>query len=215
QIEWGILKEEAAKYYANIVMPYGNQVENALNSLSELDIDMIAPSHGIIWKSLIPNIIKEYSKWSRYETDNKALIIYDSMWGSTEKMAYSLREGIEDEGISVTMRNLKKTHISDILTDVISSKLILLGSPTLNNTMLPSMGGFLTYLKGLRPKKRVGYVFGSYGWGGQAVGEIEKILKDMSWDIPFENVNYNYIPNDDELLNVRKIGKKLGKYIKK
>jgi len=215
QIEWGILREEAAKYYANIVMPYGNQVEKALAALFELDIDMIAPSHGIIWHSLIPNILKEYTKWARYKTDDKALIVYDSMWGSTEKIAYSLREGIEEEGIPVTMKNLKTTHISDIITEVISSKLILLGSPTLNNTMLPSMGGFLTYLKGLRPKNRVGYVFGSYGWGGQAVGEIEKILKDLSWDIPFESINLNYIPDNEELLDVRKKGKKLGKYIKK
>ncbi len=215
QIEWGILREEAAKYYANIVMPYGNQVEKALDALSKLDIDMIAPSHGIIWRSFIPNILKEYTKWARYETDDKALIVYDSMWGSTEKIAYSLREGIEEEGIPVTMRNLKTTHISDIITEVISSKLILLGSPTLNNTMLPSMGGFLTYLKGLRPKNRVGHVFGSYGWGGQAVGEIEKILKDLSWDIPFESINLNYIPDKEELLDVRKKGKKLGKYIKK
>lgn len=215
KIEWGILKEEAAKYYANIVMPYGSQAEKALKVLSGLDIDMIGPSHGIIWRSHIPQIIKEYKKWAQNETENKALIVYDSMWGSTEKIAYSLREGIEEEGILVTMRNLKITHISDIITDVLSSKLILLGSPTLNNTMLPSMGGFLTYLKGLRPKNRIGYVFGSYGWGGQAVGEIEKILKDLIWDIPFESININYIPGNEELLEIKKKGNELGKYLKK
>ena len=215
EIDWGILKEEAAKYYANIVMPYGSQVEKALEALSGLDIEMIAPSHGIIWRSLIPQILKEYTKWARYETEDKALIVYDSMWGSTEKIAYALRGGIEEAGIHVTMRNLKNTHISDVITDVISSKLILLGSPTLNNTMLPTMGGFLTYLKGLRPKNRIGFVFGSYGWGGQAVGEIEKIIKDLSWDMPVESINLNYVPDEKELLDVRKKGKKLGKYVKK
>jgi flavorubredoxin len=215
EIEWGILKEEAAKYYANIVMPYGSQVEKALNALSGLDIDMIGPSHGIIWRSRIPQILEEYKRWAQNETENKALIVYDSMWGSTEKIAHSLREGIEEKGIPVTMRNLKITHISDIITDVLSSKLILLGSPTLNNTMLPSMGGFVTYLKGLRPKNRIGYVFGSYGWGGQAIGEIEKILKDLNWDIPFESININYIPDNEELLEVRKKGYELGKYLKK
>jgi len=215
EIEWGILKEEAAKYYANIVMPYGSQVEKALEALSGLEIDMIGPSHGIIWRSLIPDILKEYKKWAGYETENKALIIFDSMWGSTEKIAYALRDGIEESEIPVTIRNLKNTHISDVITDVITTKLILIGSPTLNNSMLPSMGGFLTYLKGLRPKNRLGFVFGSYGWGGQAVSEIEKILKDLAWDIPFKSVNLNYIPDKKELIEVKKIGKKLGNYLKK
>ncbi|KYK27311.1 MBL fold metallo-hydrolase [Thermoplasmatales archaeon SG8-52-1] len=212
--DWGILKEEAAKYYANIVMPYGSQVEKALEALDGLDIDMIAPSHGIIWRSLIPKILEEYKKWAKYQTEKKALIIYDSMWGSTEKIAYYLREGIEDSEVPVTLRSLKNTHISDIITDVLTSKMILIGSPTLNNTMLPTMGAFLTYLKGLRPKDRIGFVFGSYGWGGQAVGEIEKILKDLSWDMPMESINLNYIPDKNELINVKKIGNKLGRYIK-
>jgi flavorubredoxin len=214
EFDWGILKEEAAKYYANIVMPYGSQVEKALEVLGGLAIDTIAPSHGIIWQSMIPEILKEYTKWSKNETEKKALIIYDSMWGSTEKIAYALREGIEESDIYVNMRNLKNTHISDVITDVLTSKMILLGSPTLNNTMLPTIGGFLTYLKGLRPKNRIGFVFGSYGWGGQAVGEIEKILKDLSWDLPHESININYIPDKKELMNVKNIGNKLGKYLK-
>jgi len=214
EIDWGILKEEAAKYYANIVMPYGGQVEKAIKELSGLEIDMIAPSHGIIWRSQIPKILDEYIKWARNETDKKALIIYDSMWGSTEKMAYKLMEGIEEAGIPVIMKNLKNNHISDIITDVISSRLVLLGSPTLNNTMLPTMGGFLTYLKGLKPKNRIGFVFGSYGWGGQAVGEIENILKDLSWDIPVESINLNFVPDKKELADVKKTGNKLGKYVK-
>jgi len=214
EIDWGILKEEAAKYYANIVMPYGGQVEKALEELSGLEIDMIAPSHGIIWRSQIPKILGEYIKWAQNETDEKALIIYDSMWGSTEKMAYKLMDGILEAGIPVTMKNLKNNHISDIITDVISSRLVLLGSPTLNNTMLPTMGGFLTYLKGLKPKNRIGFVFGSYGWGGQAVGEIENILKDLSWDMPVESININFVPDEKELEDVKKTGNKLGKYVK-
>ena len=93
--------------------------------------------------------------------------------------------------------------------------MILIGSPTLNNTMLPTMGAFLTYLKGLRPKNRIGFVFGSYGWGGQAVGEIEKILKDLSWDMPVDSININFIPDEKELIDVKKIGNKLGENLKK
>ena len=213
ELEWGILKEEAAKYYANIVMPYSDQVKKALETLTKLDINMIAPSHGIIWKKHIPNILKEYSKWANFKTENKALIIFDSMWGSTEKIAYALYEGLEETGIKVTIRNLKNTHISDIITDVLSSKFILLGSPTMNNTMLPSMGMFLTYLKGLKPRNRIGFVFGSYGWGGQAVGEIEKILNELSWDLPIKGFKVNYIPDENDLINVKKIGKMLTKNI--
>ena len=213
EIEWGILKEEAEKYYSNIVMPYGSQVQKALQALSKLEIDMIAPSHGIIWKKHIKNIIKEYKKWSNNETEQKALIIYDSMWGSTKKIAYSLQEGLEESGIHANIRDLKNNHISDIITDINSSKLILIGSPTLNNTMLPTMGKFLTYLKGLKPKKRIGFIFGSYGWGGQAVGEIEKTIKELGWELPIKSINYNYVPDEKELLEAKKIGKKLGKKI--
>jgi flavorubredoxin len=215
ELEWGILKQDAAKYYANIVMPYGDQVKKALEMLTKLDINMIAPSHGIIWKKYLSNILKEYSKWANFETENKALIVYDSMWGSTEKIAYALYEGLEETGIKVTIRNLKNTHISDIITDVLLSKFILLGSPTMNNTMLPTMGGFLTYLKGLKPRNRIGFVFGSYGWGGQAVGEIEKILRELSWDLPIKSLNINYVPNKNDLKNTKKIGEILVKNINK
>ncbi|MBN2603162.1 MAG: FprA family A-type flavoprotein [Candidatus Thermoplasmatota archaeon] len=213
ELDWGILREEAAKYYANIVMPFGDQVKKALSAIKPLDIDMIAPSHGVIWRSNISKIVEEYSKWANYESKKKALIVYDSMWGTTERMAYEIAKGLTESGINVKISNLKTNHISDIITDVLDSKLILLGSPTLNNGILPTMGGFLTYLKGLRPKKKIGFVFGSYGWGGQAVGEIEKIIGELSWDIPYENINLNYIPDEQEILNLRKIGNKLGKYL--
>jgi len=215
EIEWGILREEAAKYYANIVMPFGDQVKKALDVVSTLEIDMIAPGHGIIWRSHIPEILKEYKRWANYESAGRAVIIYDSMWGSTEKIAKKLAEGIAEVGIPVNIRNLKTCHISDVITDVQDSKLVLIGSPTLNNGMLPSVGGFLTYLKGLKPRNRVGFVFGSYGWGGQAVKEIQKILESLSWDLPFDSVNINYIPDEDELNNLKNIGNKLGEYIKK
>jgi flavorubredoxin len=213
QIGWEILKEEAKKYYGNIVMPYGDQVTKAIEALGGLDIDMIGPSHGIIWRSLIPNILEEYQKWATYKTENKALIVYDSMWGSTKEMAIKLREGLLEAGVSVTMRNLLISHISDIITDVSDTKLILLGSPTLNNGMLPTMGGFLTYLKGLRPKDRIGFAFGSFGWGGQAVGQIEDVMNDLKWEIPIPGTKIKYIPDEDELNDVKELGRKLGEQL--
>ncbi|MBC8389886.1 MAG: FprA family A-type flavoprotein [Actinobacteria bacterium] len=213
EIGWEILREEAAKYYGNIVMPYGDQVKKALGSLSQLNIDLICTGHGLIWKSYVSKILEEYTKWANYDTKDKALIVYDSMWGSTEKIAYALQEGMGNVGLPVTMRNLKTNHISDIITDVTYSKLILIGSSTLNNGMLPSMGAFLTYIKGLRPRKRIGFAFGSFGWGGQAVREIEEVMQELKWDIPKESISFKYIPSNDELESAKEIGKSLGEYI--
>ncbi|MBD3179766.1 MAG: MBL fold metallo-hydrolase [Candidatus Latescibacteria bacterium] len=210
KLEWGIIREEAAKYYANIVLPYSAQVQKALEALSGLDIDMIAPSHGIIWRKNIESILEEYGKWANSETSpDKALIVYDTMWGSTGKIARALMDGMEEDGKSVTMRNLSESHISDVMTDILDSRFVLVGSPTLNNGMLPTVGKFLTYLKGLRPAKRTGISFGSYGWGGQAPGEIEDILKDIGWDLPVEKIRVNYIPEPEDLERIREAGKEL------
>jgi flavorubredoxin len=211
---WDILREEARKYYANIVLPYGDQVKGALEVVGGLDIDMIGPSHGIIWRSNIPDIIGEYKKWCTNTTEDRAIIVYDSMWDSTRKMAYKLYEGLREEGIPVSMRNLKTTHMSDVMTDLIVSKMIIIGSPTLNNGMLPTVGGFLTYIKGLKPKNRIGFAFGSFGWGGQAVGHIEEVMNALKWELPIEGQKIKFIPDDDELGNVKQIGKQLAAVLK-
>jgi flavorubredoxin len=214
EVGWDILHEEAAKYYANIVLPYGEQVQKALEALAGLSIEMIAPSHGMIWRTYLPQLLAAYQRWAANETDARAVIISDSMWGSTEKLAYSLLEGLEERGVPVTLRNLKTTHISDIMTDVLTAKAILIGSPTLNMGMLPTVGGFLTYLKGLRPKRRIGFAFGSYGWAGQSVKEIEGVMRGLGWDIPFEGVSVHYIPDDADLQKIREIGNQLGELLK-
>jgi flavorubredoxin len=215
EVGWDILHEEAAKYYANIVLPYSEQVSKALNALAGLDIEMVAPSHGVIWRSHLPQILEAYQRWAINEVENRALIVYDTMWGSTEKIAYSLREGLEKAGVPVTMRNLKTNHISDIMTDVLCSKAIIIGSPTLNIGVLPTVGAFLTYLEGLRPKKRVGFAFGSYGWGGQAVKKIEAVMNTLGWDMPLNGITIQYIPDEEELDHVRELGTALGEIIGK
>jgi flavorubredoxin len=215
QLPWGILREESAKYWANIVMPYAEQVQGALSALGGLDIKLIAPSHGIMWRNHIPNILGEYKNWATSTTDlKKALIVYDTMWGSTEKMAFALRDGLTETGATVTVRSLKHRHISDIMTDVLDSKMIILGCPTLNNGMLPTMGAFLTYLKGLKPKNRLGYAFGSFGWGGQAVGEMEEVIKGLGWKMPIAGTKLKFIPDDKELDEMKIVGRKLGEQLK-
>ncbi|ATW28157.1 FprA family A-type flavoprotein [Candidatus Formimonas warabiya] len=203
QLPLDIILEEAAKYYANIVLPYGSQVQKALEAVGGLEIDVIAPSHGLIWRSHIPAVLREYRNWSANETEDKAVIVYDSMWDSTEKIAYAVQAAFENKGINTRMMNLKTNHISDIMTQVLTAKYICVGSPTLNNNMMPTVAAFLAYLKGLAPKKRVGLAFGSYGWGGQSVGLVEEVLKSLGFDL-MEQVRIQYIPDREQLEEVRK-----------
>ena len=213
EVGWSILQEEAAKYYANIVMPYGDQVKKAIGALEGLDIDMIGPSHGAILRGHIGDMLGEYTKWVDHQTEPRAVIIYDSMWGSTEAMAYKLYEGLLEGGVPVVMRNLKTNHISDIMTDVMRSRAIILGSATINNNVMPTVGSMLTYLKGLKPKRRIGFAFGSYGWNPKVLGDMESFMDDLGWDRPMESVNINFVPDPEELDGMKEKGIELAKHI--
>lgn len=201
QIPLDITLEEASKYYANIVFPYGSNVQKALEAISGLNISIIAPSHGLIWRSHIKDIVWKYQKWSSNDTEEKAVIVYDSMWGSTEKIAYAIQEAFENKNIFTIMLNLKANDISDVMTHILSAKYICVGSPTLNNNMLPTIAGFLYYLKGLAPQKRIGLAFGSYGWGGQSVEQIEEIFKSCKFEL-MEQIRLQYIPDAGQLKEV-------------
>lgn len=207
---FSILMDEAAKYYANIVLPYSRQVQKALSALSGLKIDVICPSHGLIWKKNIPDILQAYKKWSSNQTDNKALIIYDTMWNSTKKIAYTIQSAFEDKNIQTRLLNLQYNHISDIMTEALTAKYICVGSPTLNNNIMPTVASFLTYLKGLAPKDRIGLAFGSYGWGGQSVGIVENTLKECGFEM-MRKIKVQFVPEKNQL---QEIQEKLLKEIK-
>ena len=202
-----IIFKEAAKYYANIVMPYGSQVLKVLDALKALKIDMICPSHGLIWrrKQDIENIVKLYYKWASFQPDNKAVIIYDTMWHSTEKMALKLYELIDKENIPVKLCNLKTNDVSDIITEVMFSRVVMVGSPILNNNIFPTVAGFLTYLKGLKPKNKAGFTFGSYGWSKAGFKELEDTLKEAGIELIGEGKYFQYIPDKEELDNLQDI----------
>jgi len=197
-----IIMEEAKKYYANIVLPYSKQVKKVLEVVSGLEIDMIAPSHGIIWNSNVDKIIKAYGKWSTNNTREKAIIIYDTMWGSTEIMANAIKEVFDDYGIHTSMRNLVNHHMSDIMTELIDAKYICVGSPTLNSTMMPSVAGFLTYMSGLAPQGRKAISFGSYGWGGRTIEDINSHFEKSGFDIILSK-KIKYIPDNTQLEGLR------------
>lgn len=199
QVDLAIVLEEAKKYYANILMPFGLQAIKAVESVKTLDIDIIAPSHGIIWRSHIKEILEQYDYYTSAQMDDKAVIVYDSMWHSTEKIAHSILEGFSRAGISANLYDLKVNDISDIMVDILKAKYVAVGSPTLNNMILPTVGAFLTYMKGLAPKGRKAVVFGSYGWGGQSVPILEEELKKMGFDIIVDPIKIAYIPSKEQL----------------
>lgn len=193
-----VIMEEARKYYANIVLPYCKPVLKLLADIEHLDIEIIATSHGIIWRKNIKSVISEYKKWASNNFRKKAVVIYDSMWNSTEKMAYAISSGFEAKGYDVVFCNLQYNHISDIMTEILMAEYICVGSPTLNNNIMPNVAGFLYYLKGLAPQNRKAIAFGSYGWGGQSVAQIESIMKESGLNV-VKTFRERYIPSQDKI----------------
>lgn len=193
---------QAKKYYANILMPFGTQAQKAMEVVKGLELSMIAPSHGVIWTEHIPMILETYDYYAGAELEEEACIVYDSMWHSTEKMALAVLEGFSKAGIPARLYDLKSNHISDVMTEVLKSAYIAVGSPTLNNQMLPTVASFLCYMKGLAPKNRKAFAFGSYGWGGQSVGLVEEELKAMGCQIIHEGIRQQYIPGKEQLRGI-------------
>ena len=197
-----IIWEEAAKYYANIVWPYSAQVRKELEAASALDFEMIAPSHGLVLRSRVKEIADLYQKWSALETSKKAVVVYDTMWKSTEKMAYAIASAFEAKGYTVRLMSLQDNHISDIMTELLDTRILCVGSPTLNNNMLPTVAAFLTYLKGLSPGGREALAFGSYGWGGQSVALVEKELEAAGMTL-MDSFRINYVPDETQLKHIK------------
>ena len=197
-----LVVKAAKSYYANILFPYGMQAEKALSSAAEmkLDIDMIAPSHGLIWsgKDEVNQILSLYDTWAKGKTVKKAVIAYDTMWGATAKLADVAMAEFQDAGIDVVKHNLGVSHISDVMTDILDAEYVLIGNPTLNNQMFPRVAAFVTYLKGLAPKGKKGLAFGSYGWRAGVVKEIKQAMDDLGWKTA-EVFEEKYTPKSDVL----------------
>lgn len=198
-----IVMQEAKKYYANIVMPYSKQASRAVEVTKGLELSMIATSHGVIWRSHIKEILEAYTQWTACEPKEKAMVVFDSMWHSTETIAKTIAESWKEKGIPVKFFDLKENHMSDILTEVLDTKYIAVGSPTLNNQMMPTVAGFLCYLKGLSPKNREAFAFGSYGWGGQSIAQVEEELKEAGFHICLPMIRIPYIPTNEQLDKIR------------
>ncbi len=210
------LFRHAAKYYANILLLYSPLVQKLLEEVNKLGIkiNMIACDHGLIWRKNPEKIIRAYDRWSRQEPAAKALIIYDTMWKSTETMAKAIADGILQEGGSYKIMNMALTHRSDVLTELMDAKAVVIGSPTLNNGIMPTISDIMTYMKGLRPKNKIGAAFGSYGWSGESVKIINAALEDMKIELIDQGVKAKYVPDHQALAPSVELGRKIGKAVR-
>ena len=198
---------EAAKYYANIVLPYSQQVKKVLGELKKIDIEMICPSHGIIWKDNIEKIIKKYEEWSNGRAERKVVIAYDSMWGYTEKALKKIIEGIEEVGVPYRIYKLRASDYTEVMAEVMQSKGLIVGSPTLNREIFPSVAAFLTYMKGLKPFNKVAAAFGSYGWSGEAVGKIVGVFEELKFEV-VGAIRFRF-SSDEKSEELKELGRKL------
>lgn len=203
--------KQAKKYYANIVWPYGMQAHKALEAAKGLDLKMIAPSHGCIWRSHIDEILEKYEAWTTYQTEEKAVVVFDSMWHSTESMAREICDAFIAEGVSAQLVDVKTTHISDIMLYMCDAKYVAVGSPTLNSNMLPTIASFLTYMRGLSPKneQRIGLAFGSYGWAPLGPKQVYAELENAKFQLPVPVVAQQWIPSEENLAELQDTVRKM------
>lgn len=205
--------QEATKYFAVIVSVYSSLVAEKIAEIEgmNLDIKMIAPSHGVIWRQP-KNIINAYKRWTSGEARRKATIAFDTMWHSTEKMAQEIAKGLIAEDIEVRVFNLRSSDWTEIIKEIIESRLIVVGSPTLNMNMYPTVGGFLTFLKGIRPPNKKAAAFGSYGWNEGAVKAINAELEKMNFKV-LDGLYVKYVPHKEELSACFEFGRRLANEI--
>ena len=216
QIPTDILAGEAASYFANILLLYSPLILKLLERVGKLNlpIKIIAPDHGPVYRQNLDWIFQSYARWAAQKPTGKAVVVYDTMWQSTEKMARTIGEGLAAGGAGVKLLPLKSTHRSSVATEILGAGALLVGSPTLNNGLFPTVADCLTYLKGLRPQNLAGAAFGSYGWSGESVGEIEGIMKDMKINLLSEGLKVKYVPDREALEKCFDLGKLVAEKIK-
>lgn len=208
EMDPAILNYEGATYYANIILPYSPLVLKLIDKVatSGLIFNVIAPDHGPIWRKDITGVIARYAKWAAQKPTRKAVVVYATMWHSTEKMARAISEGAAAGSLHVKLMSLDEVHRSDVVYELLDAGALIVGSSTLNNQMLPQMGDMMTYLRGLKPANLIGAVFGSYGWSGEAARQIQDILTEMKVEIIAEPLRTKHAPNREILRDCYNLG---------
>ncbi len=215
--EWdhGDLVHRAKEYFFNIIVPYARHVINSFSIINQLDIEMIAPDHGLIWRGEgVKEVLDLYMEMSEQKPRQRAVIIYDTMWKSTLHLAYAVAGGLEENGVPVNIMSVKVNHHSAVMTALADASALAVGSPTHNNGILPYIMSTLTYIKGLRPNILVGGAFGSYGWSGEAPKLIQEYLAGMNIEMPHDPVRVHWRPKHADLANAHQLGKAMADCLK-
>ena len=209
--------DRAKDYYANIVMPYGMQVANKLKQIQEmgLPIDMIAPAHGIIWRTYIKELFDAYQEFATFAAKDKVVIVYESVWKHTQMMAEALAEGLGRNGICVKIFKCSLTSPAIIMKELLDAKAILVGSGNYNNAMAPSIAAFLEKLASCKVKNKKALGFGSYGWADVVTKQVNE--RPVRAGLPLLQdgvVSQNYTPTQEDLDALMELGKTLATEIK-
>jgi len=202
----------ALKYFANILLLYAPLILKLVDKVTEMGLvfNAICPDHGIIWRQDPNKIIKAYVEWSNQKPKRKAVVVYDTMWGSTRKMAEAIAAALREEGVDARPMHLRSSHRSDIMTEIIDAGVVIVGSPTINNGIFPTVADFLTYMKGLRPQNKIGAAFCSYGWSGEAMDIINRELEEMKFELIDPGVKTQFVPYKEALEACCQLGRKIG-----
>lgn len=210
------LEDAVIDYYANILMPFGQLIKAKIAEVQKLglDVEIIAPDHGIIWRQNPGKVMQMYLDMANGKTQLKVSIIYDTMWQSTEKMTSPMMQGIKDEGVECSVIKLRATPMSVAVKDFWNSRGCLIGTPTLNNIMYPTVAEFLTHLRGLRPKNRLAGAFGSYGWGGGAVKEAYEEFKRIGLEVYEPGLQILYKPSLEDETSCYDFGREFARRVK-
>ena len=212
-----ILDYEASKYYANILLPYSPLVARLLAKVQKMNLPlkMIAPDHGPVWRKDPARVLGLYAKWADRTPGHKAVIIYDTMWQSTAKMASAVEDGLLAAGAPVKRLSLSVSHRSDVATEILDAGALLVGSPTLNSQMYPTVADVLTYLTGLIPGELSAAAFGSYGWNPLAIGHINRAFEAMQLRVVHPGLTVKYVPKAEDLQKCHDLGRMVGEAIRR
>ena len=211
------LYEEALKYYVNILTPFSALVLKKIDEVLALNlpVDMIAPSHGVIWRKDPLQIVRKYQKWAAQKPQPQAVIIYDTMWNGTRRMADAIGDGFAEMGVEHKILDAAVSDRNDVLVEVFRARTVVIGSPTFNKGVLPSLAPLLGEIQGLGFKNKIGAAFGSYGWSGEGVKIIESCLKEAKIPLAREGIRCKWQPGGADLEACRAFGRELAELTKK
>lgn len=200
-VDQGELFQEAIKYYANILTPFSALVDKKIKEVLSLNVpvDMICPSHGIMWRKDPLQIVTKYVEWANNYAENQITVVYDSMWDGTRRMAEAIAQGITkaDQAVTVKLFNVARSDKNDVITEIFKSKAVLIGSPTINNGILSSVAAILEEIKGLKFKNKKAAAFGCYGWSGEAVKIISEKLTESGFQLLNDGIREKWNPNNE------------------